>query len=76
MWWRTYGSNDAVDYGHSVQSYRAVAAVRFGILFQAGAARKNPLMAPVKALERAKAGESQILEQAEQQKRMLEAAEK
>lgn len=36
----------------------------------------NPLMTPVKALEQAKAVESQIIRQAEQQKRMLEAAEK
>lgn len=36
----------------------------------------NPLMAPVKALEQAKAVESQIMQQAEQQKRMLDAAEK
>ncbi|NMM36704.1 MAG: hypothetical protein HHJ09_04205 [Glaciimonas sp.] len=36
----------------------------------------NPLMEPVKALERAKAVESQIMQQAGQQKRMFEAAEK
>lgn len=36
----------------------------------------NPLMAPVKALEQAKALEGQIMQQAEQQKRVLDAAEK
>ncbi len=36
----------------------------------------NPLMEPVKALGQVQAFESQIMLQAEQQKRMLEAAEK
>lgn len=36
----------------------------------------NHLMEPVKALEQARAVESQLMQQAEQQKRMLEAAEK
>lgn len=36
----------------------------------------NVLMEPVKALEQAKAVESQLMQQAEQQKSMLEAVEK
>lgn len=36
----------------------------------------NPLMAPVKTLEQARAVEGQIMQQAEQQKRMLDAAGK
>lgn len=36
----------------------------------------NPLLEPIKALEQAKALQSQVVQQAEQQKRQLEAAEK
>lgn len=36
----------------------------------------NPLGEPIQALEQAKAVQSQVMQQAEQQKRQLEAAEK
>jgi len=36
----------------------------------------NPLVEPIKALEQAKAVQSQVMQQAEQQKRQLEAVEK